>query len=302
MQFRFADYMLDIKRRELRRGSDPIAVEPQVFDLLVLLVQNRERVVTKDDLIASVWCGRIVSNSTLTSRVNAVRKAIADSGKEQRLIRTIARKGFRFVGDVSEQWENGERASVGPAINGIQEPPRLTLLLPGRPAIAVLPFTNISGDHEQEYFSDGIVEEIITALSRMRWLFVIARSSSFTFKGRSVDVKQVSQDLGVRYVLEGSVRKSTDRIRITAQLIDASTGIHLWAERFDGGVEDIFDLQDQVAARVVGEIAPKLEQAEIERAKRKPTQSLDAYDNFLRGLANVHQWTRAANDEALRLF
>src|SRR5262249_48843505 len=155
-----------------------------------------------------------------------------------------------------------------------QEPPRSSLPLPDRPAIAVLPFTNISGDHEQEYFSDGIVEEIITAISRMRWLFVIARSSSFTFKGRFVDVKQISQDLGVRYVLEGSVRKARDRSRITAQLIDASTGIHLWAERFDGGVENIFDLQDQVAARVVGEIAPKLEQAEIERAKRKPTQSL----------------------------
>jgi adenylate cyclase len=298
MQFRFADYMLDTKRRELRRGSESIALEPQVFDLLVHLVQNRERVVSKDDLIASVWSGRIVSNSTLTSRVNAVRKAVADNGEEQRLIRTIARKGFRFVGDVSEQSENGERASAG--TDGIQ--PRSTLPLPDRPAIAVMPFTNLSGDHEQEYFSDGIVEEIITALSRMRWLFVIACSSSFTFKGRAVDAKQASQDLGVRYVLEGSVRKAADRIRITAQLIDASTGIHLWAERFDGGLEDIFDLQDQIAARVVGEIAPRLEQAEIERAKRKPTQNLDAYDNFLRGLANVHQWTRTANDEALRLF
>jgi TolB-like protein/Tfp pilus assembly protein PilF len=301
MQFRFADYMLDAKRRELRRGAEPIAAEPQVFDLLVHLVQNRERVVSKDDLIASVWSGRIVSNSTLTSRINAARKAVADNGQEQRLIRTIARKGFRFVGDV-QQLENGETVSAGPATNGVQEAPRSTLPLPDRPAIAVLPFTNLSGDHEQEYFSDGIVEDIITALSRMRWLFVIARSSSFTFKGRSVDVKQISQDLGVRYVLEGSVRKATDRIRITAQLIDASAGIHLWAERFDGGLEDVFDLQDQVAARVVGEISPKLEQAEIERAKRKPTQNLDAYDNFLRGLANVHQWTRAANDEALRLF
>jgi TolB-like protein/tetratricopeptide (TPR) repeat protein len=302
MQFRFADYMLDAKRRELRRGNEPVQVEPQVFDLLVHLVQNRERVVSKDDLIASVWRGRIVSNSTLTSRINAARKAVADNGHEQRLIRTITRKGFRFVGAVNEQSEAGEKEAVGQATNGVYERPRATLPLPDRPAIAVLPFTNMSGDPEQEYFSDGIVEEIITALSRVRWLFVIARSSSFTFKGRSVDVKQVSQDLGVRYVLEGSVRKATDRIRITAQLIDASTGIHLWAERFDGGLEDIFDLQDQVTARVVGEIASKLEQAEIERAKRKPTQSLDAYDNFLRGLANVHQWTRAANDEALSLF
>ena len=176
------------------------------------------------------------------------------------------------------------------------------LSVPEKPSIAVLPFQNMSGDPEQEYFADGIVEDIITALSRFRQLFVIARNSSFVYKGRAVDVKQVSRDLGVRYILEGSVRKAGDRIRITAQLIDASTGVHLWAERFDGGLQDIFDLQDQVTARVVGEIAPKLEQAEIERAKRKPTESLDAYDYFLRGMANVHHWTRAANDEALRLF
>lgn len=176
------------------------------------------------------------------------------------------------------------------------------LSLPDKPSIAVLPFQNMSGDPEQEYFADGTVEDIITALSRFRQLFVIARNSCFVYKGRAVDVKQVSHDLGVRYVLEGSVRKAASRIRITAQLIDASTGIHLWAERFDGGLEDIFDLQDQVTARVVGEIAPKLEQAEIERAKRKPTESLDAYNHYLRGTANVNQWTRASNDEALRSF
>jgi adenylate cyclase len=176
------------------------------------------------------------------------------------------------------------------------------LSLPDKPSIAALPFQNMSGDPEQEYFADGMVEDIITALSRFRQLFVIARNSSFVYKGRAVDVKQVSRDLGVRYVLEGSVRKAANRIRITAQLIDASTGAHLWAERFDGGLEDIFDLQDQVTARVVGEIAPKLELAEIERAKRKPTESLDAYNYFLRGMANVHQWTRAANDDALGLF
>ena len=162
------------------------------------------------------------------------------------------------------------------------------LSLPDKPSIAVLPFQNMSGDPEQEYFADGIVEDIITALSRFRQLFVIARNSSFVYKGVAVDVKQVSRDLGVRYVLEGSVRKAANRIRITAQLIDASTGMHLWAERFDGGLEDIFDLQDRVTARVVGEIAPKLEQAEIERAKRKPTDSLDAYDYYLRGRANLN--------------
>jgi adenylate cyclase len=172
----------------------------------------------------------------------------------------------------------------------------------GRPSIAVLPFTNMSGDPEQEYFADGIVEEIITALSHFRWLSVIARNSSFTYKGKNVDVKQVGRELGARYVLEGSVRKSGDRVRIAGQMIDASNGAHLWADRFDGRLQDIFDLQDSVTAKVIGEIAPRLAQAEIERAKRKPTGNLDAYDYFLRGLASLHQWTRESHEEALELF
>lgn len=176
------------------------------------------------------------------------------------------------------------------------------LALPVKPSIAVLPFENLSGDPEQEYFADGMVEEIITALSRLRWLFVIARNSSFTYRGRAVDAKQIGRELGVRYLLEGSVRKAAGRVRISGQLIDTGTGAHLWADRFDGGLDEIFDLQDQVSTSVVAAIAPKLEQAEIERAKRKPTGSLDAYDHFLRGMACVHQWARQASDEALRHF
>src|SRR5271165_2974696 len=159
------------------------------------------------------------------------------------------------------------------------------LPLPDKPSIAVLPFVNMSGDPEQEYFADGMVEEIITALSRIRWLFVIARNSSFTYKGKAVDVKQVARDLGVRYVLEGSVRKGGNRVRITGQLIDTSTGAHIWADRFDGALDDIFELQDEVASGVVGAIEPRLRQSEIERAGRKPTESLDAYDLYLRALA-----------------
>jgi TolB-like protein/class 3 adenylate cyclase len=177
------------------------------------------------------------------------------------------------------------------------------LALPDKPSIAVLPFQNMSGDPEQEYFTDGMVEEIITALSRMRWLFVIARHSTFTYKGRAVDVKQVGRELGVRYVLEGSVRKAGNRLRIAGQLIDATSGAHLWADRFEGALGDIFDLQDQVTASVIGAIAPTLEKVEIERAKRKPTESLDAYDYYLRGLGNrYHVVSREANAEALRLF
>jgi len=318
VRFRFGDYALDVDRRELFRGADLIPIGPQVFDLLAYLVMSRERVVTKDDLLDAVWGGRIVSESTLTSHINAVRKAIGDSGEEQSLIRTVARKGFRFIGEVEEIPQTpGKRTEIrisGEA--GEHLPPNsplaapegkvaaqpVSLTLPDKPSIAVLPFQNMSGDAEQDYFADGVVEDIITALSRMRWLFVIARNSSFTYKGRAVEIKQVGRDLGVRYVLEGSVRKAANRIRLTGQLIDASSGAHLWADRFDGTLEDIFDLQDQMATSVVGAIAPSLEQAEIERARCKPTESLGAYDYFLRGMANVHRWTRGATDEALQLF
>jgi TolB-like protein/Flp pilus assembly protein TadD len=177
-----------------------------------------------------------------------------------------------------------------------------TLPLPDKPSIAVLPFQNMSGDPEQEYFADGMVEDIITALSRFRQLFVIARNSSFTYKGRAVDVKQVGRELGVRYVLEGSVRKAGNKVRITGQLIDSSTNTHLWGDRFDGSLEDIFDLQDQVTVSVVGAIMPRLGQAEIERAKRKPTESLDAYDCYLRGMGHSYPKTSEENSEALRLF
>lgn len=300
MQFAFKDCVLDLERRELTRGSEAISIGPQVFDLLVYLVQNRERVVSKDALLDAVWGGRIVSESTLTSHINAVRKAIGDSGEQQQLLRTVPRKGFRFVGDVTEAQALDAPAKIDsrPA----NEPARPALSLPDKPSIAVLPFQNLSGDPEQAYFADGVVEDIITALSRVRWLFVIARNSSFTYQGRAVDVKRVGQELGVGYVLEGSVRKAADRIRITGQLINAGTGAHLWAERFEGTLDDIFELQDRIATSVAGAIAPQVELAEIERAKRKPTASLNAYDCYLRGLAHLHRGSREAVAEALPLF
>ena len=185
---------------------------------------------------------------------------------------------------------------------GATAAPAPRLALPDKPSIAVLPFQNMSGDPEQDYFADGIVEDIITALSRFRQLFVIARNSTFVYKGRAIDVKQVGRELGVRYVLEGSIRKSGNRVRITGQLIDAATGAHLWADRFDGALQDVFDLQDQVTTNVVGAIAPKLEQAEIERAKRKPTENLDAYDLYLRGLSTIRQFSSEATKESLRQY
>jgi TolB-like protein len=299
LRYLFDEYAFDTDRRELHRGPEVVSVAPQVFDLLDYLIRNRERVVSKDDLINAIWNGRSVSDAALTTRLNAARSAIGDSGEEQRLIKTLPRKGFRFVGPVRE----AQGAAGGEVANSPVEPTKPALTLPDKPSIAILPFTNLSSDPEQDYFADGMVEEIITALSHFRQLFVIARNSSFTYKGRAVDVKVVGRELGVRYVLEGSVRKAANRVRITGQLVDTATGAHLWADRFDGGLSDVFDLQDQVTESVVGAIAPAVEKAEIERAKRKPTDSLDAYTLYLRGLAKSYQFTnRQANDEALRLF
>jgi TolB-like protein len=295
--FSFDQFVLDTERRELRGPAGPIPLEPQVFDFLVYLIRNRDRVVSKDDIITAIWSGRVVSESVLTTRLNAARSAIGDSGAAQRLIKTLPRKGMRFVGNVRD-----EQAFAIASFAEQRKVPLTVLELPDRPSIVVLPFINMSSDQDQEYFADGMVEDIITALSRFRSLFVIARNSSFVYKHQAVNIKDVCRDLGVRYVLEGSVRKSADRVRITAQLIDASTGAHLWADRFDGELNDIFDLQDDVTTRVVNAIAPKMEQVEVARAKRKPTENLDAYDCLLRGSDNLYRQTPEGIDEALRLL
>ncbi|HSZ68102.1 MAG TPA: winged helix-turn-helix domain-containing tetratricopeptide repeat protein [Xanthobacteraceae bacterium] len=303
MQFLFDNHTLDTDRRELRRGSMPIAVEPQVFDLLIYLVQNQHRVVSKDDLIASVWGGRIVSDSTLTSRINAARKAVGDSGEDQKLIRTVPRKGLRFVGAVRIQPNGADPAhAIGPQPNGINEQSRPALPLPDRPAIAVLPFINMSGDVEQEYFSDGISEDIITALSKLRWFFVIARNSSFVYKNKAVHMKQVAAELGVGYVVEGSVRRGGDRVRITVQLNDVATGSHIWAERYDRDLADVFAVQDEITEAIVAAIEPQLYAAENFRAQRKPPNSLDAWDLVMRALSHYWRVTRQDNVVAQALL
>jgi adenylate cyclase len=293
--YSFADCTLDTDQRELRRNGSLVAVTPQVFDLLEYVVRNRERVVSKDELIAAVWKGRIVSESALTTRINGARSAIGDSGEEQRLIRTLARKGIRFVGAVHEEREAARLAAEA------AEQPKQVLADPDRPSIAVLPFSNMSGDPEQEYFADGMVEEITTALSRFKSLFVIARNSSFTFKGKAVDIKEVGRRLGVRYVLEGSVRKAMGKLRITGQLIDAVTGAHIWADRFERDLTDVFALQDEIAAAVVSAIHPKLLQTEIAMAARRRPESLTAYDFYLRALPPFYLATPEGLAEAIGL-
>ncbi|MCG2625276.1 winged helix-turn-helix domain-containing tetratricopeptide repeat protein [Bradyrhizobium sp. WYCCWR 13023] len=297
MRYLFAEYVFDTDRRELHRGADVVSVAPQVFDLIDYLIRNRERVVSKDDLIKTIWNGRSVSDAALTTRLNAARVAIGDSGDEQRFIKTLQRKGFRFVGAVREAKEPAEAIVADDQV----EVQKVDLALPDRPSIAVLPFENMSGEPEQEYFAEGMVEEIITALSRFKSLFVIARHSTFTFKGKAVDIKEIGRRLGVRYVLEGSVRKASGKVRIAGQLIDAVTGAHLWAERFERDLADVFALQDEVAVAVVSAIQPKMIQTEIEVATRRRPENLTAYDLFLRSMQQYYLTTRESLAEAIRL-
>jgi TolB-like protein len=303
LRYLFEDFALDTERRELRRRDTLVALEPQVFDLLTYLVQHRQRVTTKDDLISAIWHGRIVSDSALTTRVNAVRGAVGDSGNDQRLIRTLRGRGIRFVGEVRESIDGEVREVIDAAGSSSKKLP-----LQDRPSISVLPFTNMSGDPEQEYFADGMVDDILTELSHVRWLFVIARHSSFIYKVRSADVQQIGRELGVRYVLEGSVRKSGTRVRIVAQLIETEGGAHIWADRFEGDLRDIFALQDEITERIVSAVEEKVRDAEIRRARARPTDSLTAYDFYLRALPDwfgqtlvEYQRTQVLLDQALEL-
>jgi TolB-like protein len=314
----FGDYVIDSAKRELRRGAEPIALEPQVFDVLLYLVQNRERVVTKDDLIATVWNGRIVSESTLTSRITAARKAIGDSGEHQRLIKTYARKGFRFMGEVRAVGEGEEglgqlkQAAAAPSVSSASskagdEKARVAakvgaLKWGGRPSVAVLPFTNLSGDPQQDYFSDGITEDIITALSKYRSLAVIARNSSFAFKGTGSDVRRVGLTLGADYLVEGSVRKLDQRLRVSAQLVETEGGYQLWAERYDRELQDLFRLQDEITTTIAARIEPEVGAAERSRIERKTEPALHAWNFFRLGTKHFYKSTAADNQEAQRLF
>jgi adenylate cyclase len=274
MRYLFEDYALDTDRRELFRRGEVVRLEPQAFDLLEYLIRNRGRLVSRDDLIASVWAGRIVSDSAMTTRINAARCAIGDNGKAQHLIKTVPRKGIRFVGTVLEEEAGGAEVRWRPS-TPYPAPP-------DKPSIAVLAFTNMSGEPGQEYFSDGITEDIITELSRFSELFVIARNSSFRFKGKSPDIRQVGRELGVRYVLEGSIRRAGDRVRISAQLIDAVTGAQRWGERYDRELKDIFAVQDEVSRTIVSILVIHVNKAEAERTLLKPPATWQAHDFLMR--------------------
>jgi TolB-like protein/DNA-binding response OmpR family regulator len=300
VQFLFADHRLDISRRELRRGDELIAVEPQVFDLLVYLVQNRDRVVSKDDLIASIWGGRIVSESTLTSRINAARKALGDNGKEQRLIRTAARKGLRFVGDVREERDLIAAGAPGRADGRAIE--TFPQLIADRPSIAVLPFTNLSDDSALELIVNGLAEDVIALLARVPGFFVIARASSFLYAQRSAEIRQIGAELGVRYVVTGSARSSPGRVRIMVELVEAESGNQLWTGRYDVERGDTLDLQDEIARRIIVELEPALTKAELLIIRRRRTENVDAWSHYRHGAGAiaVHGWNEESVSEALR--
>jgi adenylate cyclase len=278
VRYLFEDYELDTDRQELRRGADPVTLEPQVFDVLTHLIRHRDRVVSRDDLLSAVWNGRIVSDSALTTRINAARHAIGDSGEAQRFIKTLIGKGYRFVGTVQEEQRPASAAAAATSVDSARPGPPL----PDKPSIAVLPFANLSGDQEQDYFADGVVDDIITELARFSELFVIARNSSFQYKGKAPDIRQVGRELGVRYVLEGSIRRSGSRVRIAAQLIDAATAAHCWAERYDRELDDIFALQGEVARTIAAILAAQINWSEAAAAASKPPTNWQAHDYYLR--------------------
>ena len=287
-EVRFGPFYLDLKKRELLHDGAHVKLSNRALDILCLLISANGELVTKDELLAHVWPDVVVGESNIQVHVSALRKALDQEQAGQTYVVTVPGRGYRFIGLKGVPPAEAEK-TANPTV-------------PDRPSIAVLPFRNLSDDVAQEYFVDGIVEDITTALSQFSQLFVVARSSSFTFKGRDVDVRLVGRKLSVRYLLAGSLRKANGQLRISVQLVNTQTAVQFWAAHFDGPLEQVFDLQDQITAGVVGVIAPKIEKAEIERAKRKPTDSLHAYDYYLHGLANLYQDTRETNDEALRLF
>jgi TolB-like protein len=299
-------FRLDVQSDLLWRGSEPVALGRRAIALLRAVVERPGAVVSKDALIDAAWPEQVVEESNLTVQIATLRRALAEEPGGDRWIETMPRRGYRFVGPVLTEHENDATAAAAQVTAHSEPVPQSSTgslpALPDKPSIAVLPFQNLSGDPEQDYFTDGMVEEIITALARIRSLFVIAASSSFTYKGQAVDVRRIGRDLGVRYLLEGSVRKAGGQVRITTQLIEAATGAHLWADRFDGSLEGVFELQDEVAISVAGFIEPALEAAEIRRSAERPTNDVTAYDLYLRALALSFSWGRDDTTRALGLL
>jgi TolB-like protein/Flp pilus assembly protein TadD len=290
--FRFLGFQLDGATRELRLDGQPVALEPKAFDLLLCLAENRHRTLSKDELLELLWPRMVVAETSLTRCVMKARKAVGDSSDHQAVIKTIQRRGYRFVAELDDQEESGP---VGAAP---KNPPR-----PDKPSLVVLPFVNAGGDDDTEMLADGLTEDIITDLSRNGWLFVIARNSSFTYKDRTLTSQQVATELGVRYLVEGTVRRSGQRLRVAAQLVDADSGTQEWSERYDRPVEDLFDVQDEIAAGIVASLGSELRRAEGRRARSTNPDALDAWGLVHRGMAiSWATFNKVSNLEAEQLY
>ena len=280
MAFQFNQFTLDTRRHQLLHDGQAVAVEPLVLSILDYLIRHRDRVVSRDELMENLWQGKVVTESAVNARIKSARQAVGDDGQRQAIIRTFHGIGYQFVAEVSQS-RSAKPVEVN-EIDAAEKGAHPRLELPEKPSIAVLQLVNMSGEPGQEYFSDGISEDLITELSHFSDLFVIARNSSFQYRGKDVDIKRVGQELGVRYVLEGSVRRSDNRVRINVQLIDSLDEKHVWAERYDGVLDDVFSLQDDIVRQVVSNVASQVSAAEFARSKHRPTRSLTAYDYLLR--------------------
>jgi TolB-like protein len=288
----FGPFRLDTDAKMLLRGAEPIVLGQRAVALLRLLLERAGTPVSKQSLIDAAWPNHFVEDSNLTVQIAALRRVFQETSGGADWIETLPRRGYRYVGPPLATHDPSEAANT----------PQPRLALPDKPSVAVLPFSNLSGDPQQEYFADGMVEDIIAGLSRIKWLFVVARNSSFIYKGTAVDVKRVGRELGVRYLLQGSLRKDAGRVRVSAQMIEAETGGHLWSERFDRLLDDVFVLQDEIALNVVGALEPSLRRAEVERVNRKRPDSLDAYDLVLQAQHDVYSGMPERATKALLLL
>lgn len=309
MRYAFGEYLLDEARRELRCGGAVVHAEPQVFDLILHLLRHRERVVSLDELVEEVWGGRHISESTIRNRINSARKLLGDNGSQQKLIRTIARKGIRFVGNVAESSAihigddaNDHAERIAGQSDGLPSSRELDRETGRPPIVGVLPFANLSGDSAQDHLGDGIAEDIITMLARHKSLFVIARNSTFAFRRHAENPHDVGRQLGAEYIVEGSIRRLHDDLRVTAHLIETSTGQLLWADRFDRHMEALFDVQDEITNMIVARIEPQIGSTEEARLEYKPPNSLHAWDLFRLGTRHLYKATRQDNLEAQRVL
>ena len=321
MRYRFAQFEIDPNQHELRRAGESMHIEPQVFDLIVHLMRNRDRIVSKDELIETIWNGRIISEAALSSRVNGARRVLGDNGNDQVFIKTLHKRGFRFVADVQEISVTPDQdvplapvavapdtvstrvlpsAEVDSLNDVVSESIRADAIT--RSSIAVMPFGNMSGDPENDYFSYGLTEDIIRLLARNRWLAVISRHSTMAFQDRQVDPREVGRQLAVKYLVFGSVRKIPDAVRITAELVRTIDGEQLWSETYDLQLDSIFEVQEEMATQIAATIEPELSKVEQKLAARKAPSSLDAWDCYQRGLWNFWRFTAPGFDEAEAYF